>query len=188
MYLSDGNTSSFSMNSALSSFLNSQINNIAGTAMRSMGLDLGMTVDNTATETGSIHTDYNFKFAKRFWNNRLSLVVGGKVSTGADIVGDNSDNTFFNNVELQYRLNQQSSQYMRLFYNNNVYDWLEGKIGEYGAGFTWRRKMQHFKDIINFKADRTAVPAPSRRDSSAVRTAAGNSNDSTSVPGNKTKK
>lgn len=188
MYLSDGNTSSFSMNSALSSFLNSQINNIAGTAMRSMGLDLGMTVDNTATETGSIHTDYNFKFAKRFWNNRLSLVVGGKVSTGADIVGDNSDNTFFNNVELQYRLNQQSSQYMRLFYNNNVYDWLEGKIGEYGAGFTWRRKMQHFKDIINFKTDRTAVPAPSRRDSSAVRTAAGNSNDSTSVPGNKTKK
>ena len=34
------------MNSALSSFLQSEINNIAG-AMRSMGLDIGMSVDNS---------------------------------------------------------------------------------------------------------------------------------------------
>lgn len=37
MYLANGNTNSFSMNSALSSFLNSEINNIAGSAMRSVG-------------------------------------------------------------------------------------------------------------------------------------------------------
>ena len=141
MYLANGNTNSFSMNSALSSFLNSEINNIAGTAMRSMGLDIGMTVDNSLNAAGALHTDYNFKFAKRFFNNRLSFSVGGQVSSGAEMENAVNNDTFFNNVEIQYRLNDGASQYIRGFYNNNIYDWLEGQIGEYGVGFMWRRKL-----------------------------------------------
>ncbi len=157
MYLTDGNTSSFSMNSALSSFLNTEINNIAGTAMRSMGLDIGMSVDNSTTSTGTIHTDYNFSFAKRLWNNRLSVIVGGKVSSGTETDQERND-TFFDNVELEYRLDQNSSKYLRLFYNNNTYDWLEGRIGMYGAGFMWKRKLQHFWDIFRFKSEKPVLP------------------------------
>ncbi len=160
MYLSDGNTSSFSMNSALSSFLNSEINNIAGTAMRSIGLDVGMSVDNSLTATGALHTDYNFKFAKRFFNNRLSFSIGGQVSTGAELENATKNNTFFNNVEVQYRLNEGASQYIRAFYTNNTYDWLEGQIGEYGVGFKWQRKLQRFSDIFRFKTEKQNVPAP----------------------------
>lgn len=153
MYLSGGNTSDFSMNSALSSFLNSEINNIAGSAMRSLGLDLGMSVDNSTNASGALHTDYNFKFAKRFFNNRLSFTIGGKVSSGAEMENAGNNDSFFNNVELQYRLNEGASQYIRAFYNNNTYDWLEGLVGEYGVGFMWRRKLQHFKDIFRFKTE-----------------------------------
>lgn len=141
------------MNSALSSFLNSEINNIAGSAMRSLGLDLGMSVDNSTNASGALHTDYNFKFAKRFFNNRLSFTIGGKVSSGAEMENAGNNDSFFNNVELQYRLNEGASQYIRAFYNNNTYDWLEGLIGEYGVGFMWRRKLQHFKDIFRFKTE-----------------------------------
>lgn len=151
MYLANGNTSSFSMNSALSSFLNSEINNLAGSAMRSIGLDLDMSVDNQQNAAGDTHTDYNFKFAKRFWNNRLSFSVGGQVSTGVQMENATNNEMFFNNVELQYRLNDGASQYVRAFYDNNTYDWLEGQIGEYGVGFMWRRKLQKFSDI--FKLD-----------------------------------
>ncbi len=45
--------------------------------MRSIGLDVGMSVDNQTNASGGTHTDYNFKFAKRFFNNRLSFSVGG---------------------------------------------------------------------------------------------------------------
>ena len=159
MYLASGNTSSFSMNSALTSFLNSEINNIAGTAMRSIGLDMGMSVDNSTNAAGGMHTDYNFKFAKRFFNNRLSFTVGGQVSTGAEMENTrNNNDMFFNNVELQYRLNQGASMYVRAFYNNNTYDWLEGQIGEYGVGFTWRRKLSKFTDIFRFKTDTPQIP------------------------------
>ena len=178
MYLSGGNTSDFSMNSALSSFLNSEINNIAGSAMRSLGLDLGMSVDNSTNASGALHTDYNFKFAKRFFNNRLSFTIGGKVSSGAEMENAGNNDSFFNNVELQYRLNEGASQYIRAFYNNNTYDWLEGLVGEYGVGFMWRRKLQHFKDIFRFKTEKQDVPVENVRKDTVVRK---KMEDSTSV-------
>ena len=156
MYLTDGNTSAFSMNSALSTFLQSEINNIAGSAMRSMGLNLGMSVDNSTTSSGAMHTDYNFRFSKRLWNNRLNVIVGGKVSTGSEI--EERNNTFFDNVEFEYRLNKNASQYLRVFYDNSTYDWLDGVIGEYGVGFKWTRRLQHFKDIFRFKSEKQALP------------------------------
>ncbi len=150
MYLASGNTASFSMNSALTSYLNSEINNIMGSAMRSVGLDVSVGVDNSTTSTGDTHTDYNFKFSKRLWNNRLNVSVGGQVSSGADLDYGNSSDSFFDNVELEYRLDKNSSMYIKAFYDNSTYDWLEGLIGEYGAGFVWKRKLQHFKDIFKW--------------------------------------
>ena len=174
MYLASGTTSSFSMNTALTSFLNSEINNIAGTAMRSIGLDVGMSVDNQTNASGGTHTDYNFKFAKRFFNNRLSFSVGGQVSTGAELENANKNESFFNNVEVQYRLNEGASMYVRAFYNANTYDWLDGQIGEYGGGFTWRRKLSKFSDIFRWKTEKQQVPADSpmlrtRKDSVMLR-------------------
>lgn len=167
MYMASGNTSSFSMNKALTSFLNSEINNIMGSAMRSIGLNVGMSVDNTKAAAGGTHTDYNFNFSKRLWNNRLNVSVGGQVSSGSDLETGNTNDSFFDNVELEYRLDQRSSMYIRAFYDNSTYDWLEGMIGEYGAGFVWRRKLQHFRDIFRWNTNTTRVPAPKaeRKDS-----------------------
>ena len=144
MYLSDSNTSSFSMSSALNSFLQSEINNIAGNALKTMDFQMGM--DKTTSDDGTMHTDYTFKFAKRFWNNRLNISVGGKISTGNDVSGQNR--SFFDNVDVQYRLSETSNQYMRLFFKDNVYDFLEGYVRQYGAGYMYKRKLQKLKDLF----------------------------------------
>ena len=154
MYLADGNTSAFSMNSALSSFLNSEINSITGNALRT--LDLSMGVDNSTDATGRMHTDYSFKFAKRFMNNRLKISIGGVVSTGAELQQRN--NSFFDNVTLEYRLDQTANKFVTLFYENNSYDWLDGYTQKYGGGFTWRRSLQSFWDIFRFKDTQTQIP------------------------------
>ena len=154
MYLADGNTKNFTMNSALSAFLQSQINQISGNALRTLDLSFG--VDNTTDAAGRMHTDYSFKFAKRFWNNRLRIVVGGKLSTGADV--KNQNESFFNNVTFEYRLSDTSNKYVKVFYDRDSYDWLEGNVGKFGAGFMWRRKLLHFKDIFNFKKEQTILP------------------------------
>ena len=154
MYLADGNTNAFSMNSALSSFLNSEINNLTGNALRTLDLSFGL--DNSTDATGNTHMDYSFKFAKRLWNNRLKITVGGKVSTGADYLDRND--SFFDNVSLEYRLDDTANKYVTLFFQNNAYDWLDGYTQEYGGGFIWRRSLQHFKDIFSLKGEKVTLP------------------------------
>lgn len=149
MFLADGNTSGFTMNSALSAFLNSQINQISNKALRTLDVSVG--VDNSFNDNGMLHTDYSFKFAKRFWNNRLRIVVGGRLSSGADVTYQ--DETFFDNVTFEYRLSPTSNKYINLFYKREDYDWLEGNVSKFGAGFMWKRKLQHFRDIFRFDKD-----------------------------------
>ena len=155
MYLADGNTSNFSMNSALNSFLQSEINQIAGNALKTLDLSFGM--DNSTEEDGTMHTDYTFKFAKRFWNNKLAISVGGKISSGPDVSGQNK--SFFDNVEVQYRFSETSNQYANLFYKRSVYDYLEGYVGQYGAGYMYKKKLQHLGDLFR---NTTPYPIQSR--------------------------
>lgn len=149
MYLADGNTKGFTMNSALSAFLNSQINQLSSKALRTLDVSFG--VDNAINSSGEFHTDYSFKFAKRFWNNRLRIVIGGKLSSGVNM--ENQNQTFFDNVTFEYRLSPTSNQYLNLFYERDDYDWLEGNVSKYGGGFIWKRKLRHFKDIFRFHND-----------------------------------
>ena len=166
MYLADGSANSnLNMNNALGAFLQSEINNITGKALRTLDLQFG--VDNTTDATGALHTDYSFKFAKRFWNNRLKISIGGKVSTGAEVY--NQDNSFLDNVNFEYRLSPTSNKYVNLFYDRNSYDWIEGNVGKYGAGFLWKRKVQHFRDIFRFKKETPQQPLRMmRRDSTTT--------------------
>ena len=154
MFISGINAEKFNMNAALGSFLSSEINNITGNALRTLDISIGM--DNTTDATGVMHTDYSFKFAKRFWNNRLRVIVGGKVSTGNEIQQRN--NSFLDNVMLEYRLDNTANKYITLFYQNNSYDWLDGYTQLYGAGFIWRRTLNSLTDLFRFKSDTQLPP------------------------------
>ncbi|MBM6993363.1 MAG: translocation/assembly module TamB domain-containing protein [Prevotella sp.] len=155
MYLADGNTKGFTMNSALSAFLNSQINQISNKALRSLDVSIG--VDNSINNSGAIHTDYSFKFAKRFWNNRLKVSIGGKLSSGVDAATQNE--TFFDNVTLEYRLSPTSNKYLNVFYERDNYDWLEGTVSKFGGGFVWKRKLNSLKDIFRFSRNESDFPS-----------------------------
>lgn len=154
MYLDD-TSSNITMNTALSSFLQQEINNIAGSALKTLDLSIG--IDNSTTPDGTMRMDYSFKFAKRFWNNRVSVAIGGKISTGSQSAGKTP--SFFDNVEVQYRLSDTSNQYLHLFYKHDVYDYLEGYQDHFGGGYLWKRKLQHISDIFARKknAEQTAT-------------------------------
>jgi hypothetical protein len=152
LYLAEGNTSSgFNVNSALNAFLQSEISNIAGSALKSIDISVG--VEDGTTSTGASTTDYSFRFAKRFWNNRFSVIVGGKVSTGKEV--QSADQTFIDNVSLEYRLDNGGTRYVRLFYDKDVEDLLEGNLSEAGAGMVLRKKMDKLSDLFIFRKTKT---------------------------------
>ena len=144
MYMADGNsTGGFNMNNALNSFLQSQISDIAG---KTVDINLGMeTVDNAE---GGRRTDYNFQFAKRFWNNRFRIVIGGTVSTGNTA---QQDETFIDNVSIEYRLDNSGTRYVKLFHDKNYESVLEGEVIETGIGVVLRKKVTKLGELFIFK-------------------------------------
>ena len=74
--------------------------------------------------------------------------------------------SFFDNVTMEYRLDQNSTKSVKLFYQQNVYDWLDGYTGLYGGGFIWRKKMDSLWDVFKiFGSDNNPQRLTMRRDS-----------------------
>ena len=150
MYISDSSTAKLDANSALNSYLQGQINNIAGNALKTIDLSVGMETTN-ATETGDQRTDYNFQFAKRFWNNRVRVVIGGKISTGNAAVRDES---FIDNISLEYRLDNSGTRYVKLFHDKKYANVLEGEVTETGAGIVLKKKVSRIRELFMFQRKR----------------------------------
>lgn len=150
MYMTDETMmsgSGFKANNALNAFLQSEIQNIAGSALKTIDINLG--VESGTSQTGTSTTDYSFQFAKRFWGNRISVIIGGKVSTGADAT--NSAENFINNVSVEYRLDQGATRYVKAFYDRDTQDPLEGQLTKTGAGLVLRRKTDKLGELFIFR-------------------------------------
>ncbi len=150
MYMTDESVmsgSGFKASNALNAFLQNEIQNIAGSALKTIDISLG--VESGTSESGTATTDYSFQFAKRFWGNRISVILGGKVSTGAD--AQNSAGSFINNVSVEYRLDDGASRYVKVFYDRDTQDPLEGQLAKGGAGLVLRRKTDRLGELFVFK-------------------------------------
>ena len=154
MYLSPNAESSeggLNATNALNSFLQSQINSIAGKALKT--IDVGFGIDNTLNAQGGMQTDYNFSFAKHFWGNRISVVIGGKVSSGTN--AQNTGMSIINNVSVEYRLDNSGTRYVRAFYNKDQETLLESEVMEMGAALVLRRKTERLGDLFIFRTKKS---------------------------------
>ena len=150
MYINDAGASTsggVTGQNALNAFLQGQISNITSKALKSIDLSLGMEQGTSAS--GNTTTDYSFRFAKRFWGNRISVIVGGKVSTGND--AQNTGESLIDNVSIEYRLDNSATRYVNLFYDKNYESMLDGEVIEMGAGLVLRRKTNKLGELFLFR-------------------------------------
>jgi hypothetical protein len=150
MYLNDNSEmqGGFDASNTMNAYLQGAINNLAGQAL-SNSVDLNFGIENNTHQGGEQTTDYSFSFRKRFWGNRVSIIIGGKISTGKNAV--NTGQTIIDNVSMEYRLDKNSSRYVRLFYDRNYESLLEGEITEMGAGLLLRKRAEHLRDLFIFR-------------------------------------
>lgn len=156
MYLTDqslANGTGFKASSALNAFLQSEIQQIAGSALKTVDISLG--VEDGTSAVGTATTDYSFQFSKRFLDNRLTVNIGGRVSTGADAV--NNGASFIDNISLEYRLDQGASRYVRMFYDRNTQDPFEGQITEAGVGLVLKKKTNNIGELFIFRRKKKAT-------------------------------
>lgn len=147
LYLSQTNKTGFKANNALNAFLENEIQNIAGKALQTIDISVG--VEGNTSASGNTQTDYSFQFSKKLWGDRVTFVLGGKVTTGT--MDDNQSQSFIDNVSIEYRLDNDNTRYIRVFYDNDTRDPLEGSYSSAGAGYVWRRKTDNLGDLFIFK-------------------------------------
>lgn len=150
MYISDNNASALDANSALNTFLQSEINAITGRALNSI-VDVSMGIDRTTYADGNTGTDYSFKFSKRFLNDRLSVNIGGRVSDNNSANQNTSFGSFIDDVSLEWRLDNSATRYVRLFHSKDYDNVVDGMLEKNGAGFVLRKKVDKFTDLFIFK-------------------------------------
>lgn len=124
-----------------------QINSLVGN-LKNANLSFGVDEQNNS-DTGGKRTDYSFRYSQRFFNNRFQIIIGGKVSTGANATNDAE--SFIDNVSLEYRLDGSGTRYIRLFYDKNYESVLEGEITETGVGLVLRKKLDRLSELFIFK-------------------------------------
>ena len=142
-----GGGMNLNMGAALNSVLASQINALTGN-MKNASLSFGVE-DHDDSYAGGKRTDYSFRYSQRLFNDRFQIVLGGKVSTGANATNDVE--SFIDNISLEYRLDQSGTRYIRLFHNKNYESVFEGEITETGVGLVLRKKMDRLSELFIFK-------------------------------------
>lgn len=155
-----GKGGGLTMGAALNSVLQSQINSLAGN-LKNTSFSMGIE-DRTSSETGDKQTDYNFRYSQRFFNDRVQVVIGGKVSTGAN--ASNNVESFIDNISLEYRLDVSGTRYVRVFYDKNYESILDGEITETGVGLVLRRKMDRLGELFLFRKKKRRLTDPGKED------------------------
>ena len=143
MYMGNsGAGNGLTMGAALNSILQSQINSLAGSASNS---SFSVGIEDRSMQTGATQTDYTFRYSQRLFNDRVQIIIGGKISTGRQATNDM--NSFIDNVSVEYRLDSGGTRYVRAFHKKNYENILEGEISETGVGFLFRKKLDSLSDL-----------------------------------------
>ena len=137
LYLGEGGTGNL-MNTALISFLQSQLDNISRDTFRSIDVSFGIEPLQDGVSGVSTRTDYSFSIAKRFWHDRIRIIIGGSVTTSNERI---EENAIIDNISIEWRMKPNGSQYLRFFYDKNFESILEGEIRETGIGYAYKRRF-----------------------------------------------
>jgi hypothetical protein len=148
-YSGPGVTTSSSMasaNGAINALLQREVESFFNQHLKNTQISVGIdTYD--ADGTGTARTDYSVKISQRLFNDRIRIVLGGRVSSG-DESDSNNDNAIINDFSLEWLLREDGAHYLRLFRKTNYESILEGEIVETGVGYVMQRSAYRLRDIF----------------------------------------
>lgn len=135
-----------SVEQVLSSVAMSELNNLTGKLLQGTSLSLGMELGGY-DQSQLQQTNYTYSFSRRFLDDRIRFVIGGRVASGN--LPTNYEQTFIDNVTFEYRLDEAGRQYVTLFHRRNNDNILEGVVSETGVGYLVKLKARNFIDLLD---------------------------------------
>ena len=145
---SAGVINSMTATSTLFSYLQSQLNAWAAQTLPGIDLSFGINQYQGMQNSGT-RTSYSYRLAKTLFNDRVKIVVGGEYSTDAEEEDIASD--LFNDISLEYYLNNAGNRYLKLFRHASYENVLEGPVTETGVAYVLKRKLTDLRNLFKFK-------------------------------------
>lgn len=135
------------LNETFSALLQNQINTMAGNLLQGTDLSIGMEMNDGAT--GMQDMSYTYSFSRRFYNDRIRVVVGGKIHTGN--TSASREQSLIDNLALEYQLDKAGERFMQLYHKRVTDNVIEGEYNETGFGLLLRRKLNRLSELFRFK-------------------------------------
>lgn len=158
-YSGPGTSAKVNTGNPLNSFITKELNQWAQNSLKGVDLSFGIdSYDDPAAGPEGTRTDYSYKLSKKFFDNRVRVDVGGKVSSGGDPNQSAADN-LVDDISLEYQLTRRDNMYLKLFRKTNFESILEGEVTETGVGFGVRKKVVKLKDLFKLTKEKKEVKA-----------------------------
>ncbi len=138
----------------LSSLLSNQLNKLAAEYVKGVDVNVAVTsYSDRVAEKTEANTQVQLDLEKRFFNDRLSVQVGGKMNLEDPTPENTSFNSLAGNVVMLYDLTPDGRLKLKGFSTTEYENYLEGEITKTGVGIIFNRDYQNLRQMFSFPAD-----------------------------------
>lgn len=146
--LSGGGTESMVRNT-VSSFLTSQLNNLASDLIQGVELDFNLnSEEDYLTGNAQTRTDLNVGISKMLFNDRLKITIGSNFEVEGNTRPGEKASNIAGDISLDYQLSEDGRYFARVYRKNQYQATLQGQFVETGIGFIINMSYDQFKELF----------------------------------------
>jgi len=140
--------------STVSSFLTSQLNNLASDLIKGVELDFNLnSEEDYLTGNAQTRTDLNVGISKMLFDDRLKITIGSNFEVEGNTRPGEKASNIAGDISLDYQLSKDGRYFARVYRKNQYQATLQGQFVETGIGFIINMSYNKFKELfMNSKA------------------------------------
>ncbi|MBL1408151.1 translocation/assembly module TamB domain-containing protein [Sphingobacterium faecale] len=135
--------------SSVSSFLSSQLNNLASDLIKGVELDFNLQSEQDyLTGSGQNRTDLAVGISKMLFDDRLKITVGSNFEVEGNTRPGEKPNNIAGDISIDYQLSKDGRYFARVYRKNQYQATLQGQFVETGIGFIINMSYNRFRELF----------------------------------------
>lgn len=145
----ESSSASALVRSTVSSFLSDQLNKLGSNFIPGLQMNVDVrSFEDTRSGAAEGRTQVDLGVKKEFFNERLSIEIGGTVDVEGEKASQNSLKNIAGEVTIEYKLTEDGRYRLRGFRHETYDGVIEGELTETGAGIIYVKDFNSWKEVF----------------------------------------